>query len=225
VAASRFIPSIALDTSALFADGWSKTSPGAKKPIANAIYLESQKGNAESCEAKGVPPMKRLVALSVLVLACVSLLWTPRAHTAPDDEAEIRELYDRWAKAARTHDVNAVMSIYPPGKVVVAYDIVAPLQYIGNDAYRKDYEEFFAQYEGPIDIQYRDLRIVAGDRVAFIHALERISGTLKNGQKSDVWTRATSGLRKINGKWLIVHDHISVPVDLDSGKALLNLKP
>jgi ketosteroid isomerase-like protein len=61
--------------------------------------------------------------------------------------------------------------------------------------------------------------------VAFIHALERMSGTLKNGQKSDVWVRATSGLRKINGKWLIVHDHISVPADLDTGKAVLDLKP
>ena len=31
--------------------------------------------------------------------------------------------------------------------------------------------------------------------------------------------------RKINGKWLIVHDHISVPIDFDSGKAALDLKP
>jgi hypothetical protein len=57
------------------------------------------------------------------------------------------------------------------------------------------------------------------------HALERLSGKLKNGQQSDVWLRATSGIRKMNGKWLIVHDHISVPTDFESGKALLDLKP
>ena len=61
--------------------------------------------------------------------------------------------------------------------------------------------------------------------MAFIHTLERITGTLKNGQKSDLWVCATSGLRKINGKWLIVHDHISAPVNLDTGKAVLDLKP
>jgi len=69
------------------------------------------------------------------------------------------------------------------------------------------------------------LGIVAGNNVAFIHSLERISGTLKSGQKSEVWVRATSGLRKINGKWLIVHDHISLPVNLEAGKAALDLKP
>jgi hypothetical protein len=29
----------------------------------------------------------------------------------------------------------------------------------------------------------------------------------------------------MNGKWLIVHDHISVPADFESGKAMLDLKP
>ena len=149
----------------------------------------------------------------------------PIKNDSKNSEAKIRELYDRWARAFRAKDVNTIMSLYAPGDALVAYDIVPPLQYRGQDAYRKDYEEFLAQYDGPIDIEYRDLRIVANDDVAFIHALERISGTLKNGQKSELWVRATSGLRKISGKWLIVHDHISLPVDLDTGKAALNLKP
>jgi len=144
---------------------------------------------------------------------------------AAKSEAEIRDLYDRWAKAFRAHDLDGIMSVYAPGDTVISYDIVAPLQYVGRDAYRKDYEEFLAQYDGPIEIEYRDMRIVSGSDVAFLHALERMSGKLKNGQKSDLWVRATSGLRKINGKWFIVHDHISVPADLDTGKAVLDLKP
>jgi uncharacterized protein (TIGR02246 family) len=144
---------------------------------------------------------------------------------AKNNEAAIRELYDRWASAFRARDIDGIMSVYTPGDAVVAYDIVPPLQYVGKEAYRKDYEVFLAQYDGPIDIEYRDLRIVASGNVAFLHALERISGTMKNGQKSDIWVRATSGLRKIKGKWLIVHDHISVPVDLNTGKAVLDLKP
>jgi uncharacterized protein (TIGR02246 family) len=144
---------------------------------------------------------------------------------ASSNEVEIRELYDRWAKAFRVHDLDGIMSVYAPGDEVIGYDIVPPLQYVGKDKYRKDYEEFLSQYQGPIDIEYRDLRIVAGENVAFIHALERMNGTLKNGQKSDLWVRGTSGLRKIDGKWLIVHDHISVPADFETGKAVLDLKP
>jgi ketosteroid isomerase-like protein len=169
--------------------------------------------------------MKKFVAFSVLALACVSLLWIPRAHTAANDEAEIRQLLDRWTKAFRSRDLKGIMSIYEPGQILVAYDIVPPLQYTGFDAYKKDYQEFLDQFQGAMDIEVRDLSIIVGDTVAFSRGLERMSGTLKNGEKFDAWVRFTECYRKINGHWLAIHDHISVPVDLNSGKAVLDLKP
>ena len=140
-------------------------------------------------------------------------------------EAEVRDVYDRWAKAFEARDVDAIMALYAPGDAVVADDIVPPLQYKGNAAYRKDYADFLAQFDGPIHVEYRDLRIVSSGDVGFIHTLERLTGKMKNGQPMDLWLRATSGLQRINGKWLIVHDHISVPTDFDTGKAMLNLQP
>jgi uncharacterized protein (TIGR02246 family) len=181
-------------------------------------------------------PMQVLLLALLGILTCVAQTRTPvpaapaqrtPAPSSPPvtDEAQIRELYDNWAKAFRAHDVEGIMAVYAPGKTLVAYDVVPPLQYVGREAYRKDYEEFLAQYQGPIEVEYRDLRIIADDRVAFVHALERMSGTLKNGQKLDFWLRATSGLQKIHSKWLIVHDHISVPANFETGKAVLDLKP
>ena len=149
------------------------------------------------------------------------------AHTATTntDEEEIRTLLDRWAKAFEAHDIDAIMSNYAPADAVIAYDIGPPLQYKGKEAYRKDYLEFLAQYDGPIHVEYRDMRILSSGNVGFVHALERFSGKLRNGQQSDMWLRYTGGLRKMNGKWLIVHDHVSVPTDFESGKAMLDLKP
>ena len=69
---------------------------------------------------------------------------------AKNNQAAIRELYDRWSKAFRAHDIEGIMAVYAPGDAVVGYDIVGPLQYVGKDAYRKDYEVFLAQYVGPI---------------------------------------------------------------------------
>ena len=169
--------------------------------------------------------MKKFIAISVLGLAGVSLLWLPMARTAENDQAEIRQLLDRWAKAIRVRDLKGIMSIYEPGQALVAYDIVPPLQYTGFDAYKKDYQEFLDQFQGGIDIEYRDLSILAGDSVAFSRGLERMSGTLKSGEKFDAWVRFTECYRKTNGHWLAIHDHISVPVDLNSGKAVLDLKP
>jgi ketosteroid isomerase-like protein len=82
---------------------------------------------------------------------------------------------------------------------VIAYDVVPPLQYKGKDAYRKDYLEFLNQYDGPIHVEYRDMRIISSGDVGFIHALERFTGKLKNGQPSDLWVRATSGCGRSMG--------------------------
>jgi ketosteroid isomerase-like protein len=78
---------------------------------------------------------------------------------------------------------------------------------------------------GPIGYEIRDPDITVGDDVAFGHSLNRISGTMNTGQKTDLWLRSTVCFRKINGKWLIVHTQVSVPVDLEHGKAVLSLKP
>jgi uncharacterized protein (TIGR02246 family) len=169
--------------------------------------------------------IKKLAVISVLPLACVSLFWMSRAYSAANDETEIRQLLDRWKKAFEAKDMNGIMSIYEPGQALVAYDIVPPLQYKGFDAYKKDYQEFLNQFDGPIGVEFRNLEIVAGDRVAFAHALERLTGTLKGGQKFDMWVRATECYRKTNGHWLAIHDHVSLPADFDTGKAVMDLKP
>jgi len=43
--------------------------------------------------------------------------------------------------------------------------------------------------------------------------------------KVDMWWRATNCFRKIDGKWVVAHGHSSEPFDMESGKALLDLKP
>jgi uncharacterized protein (TIGR02246 family) len=162
--------------------------------------------------------MKRISAVAVIFLCAISA-------QAGGEEAAIRKMLDGWKVAFEAKDLAKVMTYYAPGDRVVAFDIVPPLEIVGRENYRKNYQMFFDMYDGPIQFEFRDLRIVAEGHVAFIYAVERITGVMKGGQKTDSWMRATSGLRKIDGKWLIVHDHISVPVDYETGKALLDLKP
>jgi ketosteroid isomerase-like protein len=64
---------------------------------------------------------------------------------------------------------------------------------------------------------------VDGD-VAFCHFLYRVSGTTANG-KIGMWVRATVCLRRIDGRWLITHEHDSVPFEPETGKAALDLQP
>jgi hypothetical protein len=64
------------------------------------------------------PEMKKSIVFSVLALAGVLLLWITKARTAANDEAEIRQLQDRWTKAFRAKDINGIMSIYEPSDLV-----------------------------------------------------------------------------------------------------------
>lgn len=167
--------------------------------------------------------MRKNLVFTAIALGLIAV--SSGASAAPADEAAIRALLDGWTKSFHDRSLNGIMAMYAPGKELVAYDIVPPLRYVGYDAYRKDYVEFLAQYRGPIVVEYRDLTVVADGSIGFAHGLERMTGTLKGGQKSDMWTRFTSCFRKINGRWYDVHDHVSVPADLASGKAETGLVP
>src|SRR5581483_11546388 len=139
------------------------------------------------------------------------------------NEAEIRELVDGFVKAIRARDINGVMSVFAPD--VVSFDLGPPLQHGGGQEFTKRWQELFESYQGPIDYEVHNLSITAGDDVAFSHSLNRIGGTIKNGQKTDRWLRWTACYRKTDGKWLVVHEQVSVPVDVKNGKAILDLKP
>jgi ketosteroid isomerase-like protein len=139
------------------------------------------------------------------------------------DEADIRQRIDKLVEAIRAMDLEGVMPIYAPD--IVSFDIEPPLQHMGAEAKRKNWAKVFTLYQRPLGYEIRDLTIALSEGVAFGHSLARISGALKDGNRSDYWVRWTSCFRKIDGNWLIVHDQVSVPADFGSGRALLNLEP
>ena len=139
------------------------------------------------------------------------------------DEADIRQRIDKLVEAVRAMDLEGVKPIYAAD--IVSFDIVPPLQHLGAEAKWKNWVDVFTAYQRPLGYEIRDLTITVGGDVAFGHSLNRISGTLKNGNKGGYWVRWTTCFRKIDGNWLIAHDQVSVPLDVESGRALLNLEP
>jgi len=139
------------------------------------------------------------------------------------DEAQIGELIDRWLRALRAKDLEGIMSCYAPD--ILVFDLLPPLRYVGADAYRKNWAEWFPTFQGPIGYELRDLTITRGDDLAFSHSLNRVSGKRTDGTDSNTWVRATVCYRKIDGKWMIAHEHVSVPFYMESGKASVDLKP
>lgn len=140
-----------------------------------------------------------------------------------NNETIIRRQIDNFVKAFRAKDVNLMMSLYAPG--IVSFDIVPPLRDVGKDIYRKVWEKTFASFRDPIDIEIRDVSITAGDDLAFSHNLLGLHATTMGGRKIDFWESLTLCFSKTDGQWLITHEHVSVPADLEHGKAVLDLEP
>lgn len=166
--------------------------------------------------------MRRVFSLAVLA-AMAALSACSHPIIAANDEAGVRQWISDFTHAFEARDTNAVMELYTPD--VVAYDTVPPLQYAGRDAYAKDFAAFFAGFKGPLGLECHDLHIQVSGDLALVECLQHVTGTMSNGQPMDVWVRATSGLRKVNGRWLDFHDHVSLPVDMATGKAAMGLKP
>lgn len=115
------------------------------------------------------------------------------------------------------------MASYAPE--VLSFDVVNPLQNVGSDAVRARLQAWFAAYQGPIGCKIRGLCAAAQGDLAFAHSLHRFSGTMTNGKEVDMWVRDTLCLRKLDGRWLITHEHMSEPFDPETGQASLDLRP
>lgn len=139
------------------------------------------------------------------------------------DEVRIRGIMEDRVKAVRDKDLSQLLVNY--ASEVLSFDAINQLQLIGSDAIRKRAEEWFSLYKGEIGCEIRELTVTTGDDAAFCHSLNRISGTTTDGKQVDMWVRSTVCFCKINGKWLVIHEHTSVPFDVESGKVLLDLKP
>ncbi len=139
------------------------------------------------------------------------------------DEAQIRALIDDRVKAVHGKDVQAAVKDIAPH--IVSFDVVNPLRRIGSNENERRADEWFSSFQDRIGFEIRDLSIAASNDVAFSHALHRYSGTKADGQEIAMWVRATACYRKIDGKWMITHEHQSVPFDPQTGAASLDLQP
>jgi uncharacterized protein (TIGR02246 family) len=168
--------------------------------------------------------MKAKQILLIVLLAGCAGCNRSVPDTSAQDQSDIKALEDHWLAAVKAKDVNAIMSFYVPDQTMIAFDMVPPLQYTGAAAYRKDWQDFFAPFPGPVEASMTDLDITTGGNVAYSHSIQRFSLTDKDGKKMAATVRVTDGYKKVDGHWLIAHEHVSVPVDMVSLKGDLDAK-
>ncbi len=124
-----------------------------------------------------------------------------------DDVSQIQALEKNYIDAMNAKDLNGIMSVYVPDDSLIVFDSIPPRQYVGANAYRKDYESVTAGFPGPWHVELIDWKIDTEGNLGYGHGFFHFVATDKDGKAWDSTMRMTDVYRKINGKWLIVHEH------------------
>ena len=157
----------------------------------------------------------RIVLLALMV---IDFGIAPVARADSNDIARIRNLEDKLAAAVVARNLDAIMQVYAPDETLFVFDVIPPRQYVGAKAYRKDWDEFLGSTKGPLKYDVTDVAVSAVGTVAYGHSIQHLVATGVKGDPIDLTMRVTDVYRNIKGNWVIVQEHISVPVDLDTGK-------
>jgi ketosteroid isomerase-like protein len=123
------------------------------------------------------------------------------------NKSQVIEIIGNWAKAVREKNIEGVLASHSAN--ILLFDVPEPLQSKGIDNYRKSWvEQFFPWYGDDGQFELNELEVTAGEDLAFCTSIVNCSGK-QNEHKVRYKIRLTICLKKINGQWVIQHEHHS----------------
>jgi len=144
-----------------------------------------------------------------LVILGGLLLAAPMVGADADEQAirsTISKAYENWG--AMNPDAND--PYYAADANAVWFDI-APMQYVGWTAYKDGVKRMFSGLEGVSLKIHDDLAVHRAGKTAWATFTWTAELRIKGGKVEHSEGRATEILEKRKGKWVIVHEHASVP--------------
>ncbi|MFG3452019.1 YybH family protein [Stutzerimonas stutzeri] len=144
-------------------------------------------------------------------------------HDIHPEEARIRALHDEFEAAIKTKDLDRIMAQYAPD--VVAFDAIGALQFVGVPDYHAHWQRCFEFCEGEGFFETHDLHVEVGGDLAYSRMLSHCGGPNKEGQMQTCWMRGSRVWGKRDGQWRVVHEHFSMPFDMETGRVGMSHGP
>lgn len=152
---------------------------------------------------------------------------------ATEDRAaayEVAAARAAWLEAFASQDLDQMMSFYVDD--IFSYDLMAAptdagleMAFDGEAIWRQNWVTFFGMFADDLVVSIEDLTVYQKGDLSTVYGLTRLEGTIDGGAFVDMWVRETNLLQRIDGRWLVLHDHVSVPFDFATGQALTTLGP
>lgn len=138
---------------------------------------------------------------------------------------EIREVIEGKAALLQKGDARAILSYYAPH--FVEFNLAPPLRQPGDGRDPAALQAWMATFEAPPRREVTQLEITVDGDVAFATSIDCLSAVPRGATEGfTLWFRVTHGLRRVDGRWLITHEHESVPFEMDGTfRASIGLRP
>jgi len=153
----------------------------------------------------------RLLLPLILAVAAAALAQAPKkaepAAPAFDFKARMQQVMDAWS----TMDPNKAAPFYSTDKGNVFYDI-APLKYTGWAAYAEGVQKVLADFSSIKIAVGKDAATHTRGNLTWGTATWHMDALMKDGKSAPFDGRWTVIWQKSGDDWLIVHEHVSVPL-------------
>lgn len=157
-----------------------------------------------------------------LLAACGSKPAEPKANPKDEVVRFYRGVEAMFNSEAFRKDRHILFNDLDPSSKFRLFDLDLPREYRG-DAARTHMYEISGQFIGKVT--FEGLEVDANENVAFASYFQHVVGTDPRGNPLDVAVRTTDGLRKIDGRWYIMHQHNSLALDPATLGSVIAKKP
>jgi len=128
------------------------------------------------------------------------------------EDEQIRTLVENWAEAVHRGDLGTVLADHADD--LLMFDVPPPYQGVrGLAAYAETWPPFFTWQASGASFSIESLEVTAGTDVAFAVALLRCGTPEEFAEQPERRLRLTIGLVKVDGRWVVTHEHHSFPID------------
>jgi ketosteroid isomerase-like protein len=169
--------------------------------------------------------LKKLAILGLVACAIALFVLAQQSNAKESDEAEIRAMEAAMMKGFAARDLDTALAVYVQDDTCLSSTRLR----LGNTSVSRH----GAQTTKTSSRCSRDhsrrkcptLVSLQNGKLGFGHNIQRFAGTGKDGKPLDLIFRVSDGYKKINGKWMIVEEHLSFPLDVATGKGDMSSKP
>ena len=143
-----------------------------------------------------------------LALLLVQSSWSATVPSPDRFEADRRAIEDVERSLVAAHTIDQIMKFYAPGEDTVLYDPVVPEPVRGFKAIQNTFLQQLSGFTS-LSAAILELTVDSDGKIGYAFSVQRVSIQKKDGAREQHVLRQTDVLRKLQGRWLIVHEHFS----------------